>query len=73
MFLTTASTTYTPRVSDVAIAFASDCVPAGQAFFNGLGYGTYTLTVSYPAYQTFQESAVLDNPWMFKIVSLTAQ
>lgn len=52
-FLDTASTTYTPDLSDVSLTFTSGCTPPGQVAFTGLSSGTYTLTVSNTGYATY--------------------
>lgn len=46
LFLSTASSTYTPNVSDIALTFTTACMPPGQTYFSGLASSTYTLTVS---------------------------
>lgn len=53
MYLTTASTTYTPSVSDVQFTFTSACIPPGQVIFQGLANGTYDLTVSKAGYTDY--------------------
>lgn len=58
VFLTTADDSKTPNVSDVSFTFTSACVPAGQAFFNDLSSGTYTMTVTHPSYQTWIDTDV---------------
>lgn len=58
IFLSTADDKKTPNVSDISFTFTSACVPAGQAFFNALSSGTYTMTVTHPNYQTFVDSDV---------------
>lgn len=55
-FLNTASTTYTPDISDVSLTFTSSCTPPGQVAFTGLSAGTYTITVSDSGYATFTNS-----------------
>lgn len=65
-FLSTASTTFTPLVSDVAFTFTSACTPPGQVFFHSLGGGTYTITVDKTGYGQYQGQVVIpnDNSWM---------
>lgn len=46
VFLDTASTTFTPNVSDVSFTFTSTCTPPGQVFFSGLSSGNYNLHLS---------------------------
>jgi len=61
--LGTASTTYTPSISDVAVTFGSSCIPFGQAFFNGLSADVYTLTVSHSSYQSFTGDITISDDW----------
>lgn len=58
IFLATADDKKTPNVADISFTFTSACVPAGQAFFNALSSGTYTITVTHPNYQTFVDGDV---------------
>lgn len=62
-FLQTASTTWTPTISDILFTFTSSCVPPGQVFFGGLANGNYTLTVSKTGYQPFSDSVVISSSW----------
>lgn len=63
LFLSTADPTITPTISDIAFTFTSDCVPPGQALFDGIANGTYTLTVSKTGYQTSVEDVDVTLPW----------
>ncbi len=64
VFFSTASETATPVVEDVTLSFSSSCIPSGQAYFDGLGAGTYTITVQRSGYQTYQDtSLVIDGNW----------
>ena len=67
VFLATADTSKTPNVSDISLTFTSGCVPPGQAFFNALSSGTYTLSVTHPNYQPYS------NPDLSISVSFTSQ
>ena len=51
-YLATATATATPTLADVSLSFASDCLPPGQVFFDGLVIGNYTLTIVKAGYQT---------------------
>jgi type II secretory pathway pseudopilin PulG len=62
-FLSTASTTLTPLVSDVSFTFNSGCVPPGQAFFTGLSSGTTDLTVEKDGYETFTIEIPITEDW----------
>ena len=73
LYLQTASTTYTPTVSDVAVTFASDCVPSGQTYFGGLSLGSYTLTVSRTGYETQSVPISITDPWQYTTINLIPQ
>jgi prepilin-type N-terminal cleavage/methylation domain-containing protein len=70
-FLQTASTTWTPTISDVSFTFTSSCVPPGQVLFAGLDSGDYTLTVSKTGYQTFTETVAVSSLWQQREVILS--
>ena len=55
LFLSTASTTFTPVVSDWLINYITSCTPPGQAYFGGLQNQAYTLEVTHSGYQTFNQ------------------
>lgn len=54
LYMQTASTTFTPNISDVAVTVTSSCTPPGQALFYNLNSGDYTLTVNAPGYSQNQ-------------------
>lgn len=72
MFLTTASTTFTPSVADIQFTFTSSCVPPGQIIFQGLSSGTYDITVTRAGYSTYNGTVVVNEgiPWQEKQVNL---
>ena len=70
LFLNTASTTYTPNVSDVSFTFASQCVPPGQTAFTGVPNGSYTLTISHTNYDTQIIPITINSSWKQQEVSL---
>ena len=70
-FLQTASSTWTPTVSDVSFTFTSSCVPPGQVFFTGLNTGNYTLTVSKAGYQPFTDTVNISSSWQQREVILS--
>lgn len=70
LFLNTASTTFTPLVSDVSFVFTAACIPAGQVSFGGRSLGAYALTVTHSGYQDFAEQVSLTGPWQEKEVIL---
>lgn len=51
-------TTTVSSFKDIAIDFNSSCVPAGQALFNELGPGTYTITIEKSGFQTHTDDSV---------------
>ena len=69
-FLQTASTTFTPNISDVAATFTSLCVPPGQVAFSGLSSAGYTLTVSKAGYQPWSEAITINLPWQESTIVL---
>ena len=69
-FLGTASTTYTPILSDVAITFASDCVPPGQVLFQGLPSNTYNITVARSGYQTINDLVTVNQSWQEYVAAM---
>ncbi|MBI5147887.1 MAG: prepilin-type N-terminal cleavage/methylation domain-containing protein [Parcubacteria group bacterium] len=73
-FLKTANENFTPSINDVSVNFSSSCLPSGQAFFNGLSSGTYTLTVSKSGFQTLTDAAVsVSQNWQEYNAILTPQ
>ena len=71
MFLGTASSTFTPSVSDVSFTFTSSCVPPGQVLFTNLGTGDHDLSVSRSGYQLFEDTISVSSGWQQEIVTLT--
>lgn len=65
MFLSTASSTLTPAVSDIAFTFTSACVPPGQVLFQGVPNGVYTVTVSKSGYTDYTGNVTINagTPW----------
>ncbi len=49
--LSTASTTFTPEVTDVFFTYTNDCVPPGQVYFSPLDSGSYFLEIFKDGYQ----------------------
>lgn len=71
MMLSTASSTFTPSVSDVQFTFTSACVPPGQVLFQELSVGTYTITVTKAGYTPTSETVVVTSgSWQEKQVSI---
>src|SRR3990167_4647444 len=72
IFLRTASEVHTPSLEDIKFGFSSSCIPDGQAFFNGLSSGTYTITVEKSGFQTFTDNLVsISGNWQEYNVTLT--
>ena len=69
-YLQTASSTFTPDISEVSFTFSSLCVPSGQAVFSGLAGGSYTLTATKTGYQTLIESINISSAWQQKEIIL---
>ena len=70
LFMQTASTTWSPTISDISFTFTSSCVPPGQAFFTNLNLVEYTLTVSKTGYQLFSDTITISSPWQKQEVVL---
>jgi hypothetical protein len=68
VFLETASTTYTPNISDVQFIFTSDCVPPGQVLFAGLEFGIYNIDVARAGYQNYNGSINLSSDFHETVV-----
>ena len=64
LLLGTASTTFSPTISDVSFTFSSACVPPGQVAFTGLDPGAYTLTVSRATYSPQSVNVTIASSWM---------
>lgn len=69
-YLSTATTTFTPTLSDFGVTFGSDCVPFGQVFFNGLATDDYTVSVSKPGYEDTQTVTTVDQDWQYVSLSV---
>lgn len=52
IFLSTASTSYTPTFSELSVTYTNGCMPPGQVFFDDVASSTYTYTISRSGYQT---------------------
>lgn len=65
-------TTTVSSFKNIAIDFNSSCVPGGQALFNALGPGTYTITVDKAGFQTYTDIGVsINNDWQQYKATLT--
>lgn len=70
-YLSTADDTATPTLQNVAIAFSSGCVLSGQAYFNGLSAGTYTITVTRTGYQASISTLDINDTWQRATIQLS--
>lgn len=73
LFLSTASTTITPNISDASITFLSGCVPPGQVNFSGLTSGSYAVSISKSGYAPYSGSVTATTSWQMLSVPLTPQ
>ena len=72
MLLSTASTSFTPSVSDVQFTFTSACVPPGQVIFQGLAVGTYSITVDKVGYTSGVDTVTVSaGSWQEKQIGLS--
>jgi hypothetical protein len=71
VFFETASTSFTPTLSDVSFTFTSACVPPGQVTFEALPNGTYDISVSKAGYTSFVGSTTVSQNWQALEVVLT--
>jgi prepilin-type N-terminal cleavage/methylation domain-containing protein len=62
-YLSTATATVTPNISDIAFTYTSDCVPPGQVIFTGLSTGNYTVEISKSGYTTNTTSITVGTGW----------
>ncbi len=63
IFMDTASTTFTPNVSNISFTFSSLCTPPGQVFFDGLPSGTFNLHFTKSGYTDQDVLVDVDSPW----------
>ena len=71
LYLSTADTSISPNVSNISFTFTSSCIPPGQVLFNGLGSGTYDLTISHEDYATSSTQVSVSNNWQQQEVLLS--
>ncbi len=63
IFMKTDDENTTPELYDARIDFSGVCVPSGQALFNNLSLGDYTLEVSATGFQTVTSSVSIAGNW----------
>ncbi len=73
VFLSSPNHNYTPSISDVAVTFASSCVPPGQVLFSGLTNDTYNIEIQRSGYQTLNDIATVNQAWQEFPASLFVQ
>ncbi len=71
VYLATASSTFTPSLSDISVTFTTDCMPLGQVSFTGLAADTYDLTIAKSGYLTTTEIIAISPNWQEKQIILT--
>lgn len=64
-FFQTASSTYSPLLSDFAITYTNSCTPPGQAYFGSLAAQSYTATISADGYETATSSVSVSGDTFF--------
>jgi len=67
LFLETASSTYTPLVSDINITYTNSCTPPGQAYFRALTADEYTVSVTATGYQPYTSTVSVSDDTIFTI------
>ncbi len=73
IYLSTASSTFTPDVGEVIVTFSSQCVPSGQVLFDGLTPGDYMIDISKAGFQTSDDAVNISSPWQKYEVTLNPQ
>jgi hypothetical protein len=73
VFMTTDSTTSTPKLSSIYFTYSSGCISPGQVLFQGLSTGTYTLKVTKSGYDVYNGSVEVGNGWQRFNVPLISQ
>jgi len=71
VLLQTASTTYTPTISDISFTFTSACVPPGQVFFNDLVAASYTINITKNGYAPYTNTIDTSEPWQQYEITLS--
>lgn len=67
LFLATASTTYTPTISDVSVTYTTECTPPGQVYFGNLSEQSYSIVVSAEGYSTITDTADIDGDIIMEV------
>lgn len=69
-YLSTASSTSTPNISDVMLTFTSSCRPPGQVVFTGLASGIYNVHVVRAGYQDYDSTISVGANFTSSTISL---
>jgi prepilin-type N-terminal cleavage/methylation domain-containing protein len=69
-YLSTATTTVTPTLSDITFSYTASCVPPGQVLFRGLDDETYTLTVEKEGKTTKTVDIPISASWQSVTINL---
>ena len=67
LFLSTASSTFTPTVSDFTVSYTTSCSAPGQAYFGNLVAQDYSVKVVADGYQTTTQSITSNDDIIFGI------
>ncbi|MCC6405410.1 MAG: prepilin-type N-terminal cleavage/methylation domain-containing protein [Candidatus Yanofskybacteria bacterium] len=70
-YLSTANDQVTPTLEDISLGFSSGCVPSGQAYFNGMGVGAFTVEITRSGYQPLTTTLSVDGAWTRTVLSLS--
>jgi len=72
LYMNTASTTFTPTISDISFTYTTECTPSGQVFWNGLSLGPWEISASHADYLAAPaESKSLNTDWQELVFDLT--
>ena len=69
-YLSTATATTTPFISDVSFTYTTECTPPGQVSFTGLSNGTYNLVVSKTGFSPVTIPVTISSQWQEQEVIL---
>lgn len=73
LFMSTASTTVSSLVSTVTMTYGTECTPFGQAFFENVPTGSYTVSVSRSGYQSASSTVSVQSSGQSTDFSLNSQ
>jgi len=59
-YFSTASTTFTPTLSDVSVTYTNSCTPPGQLYFGNIFSQEYTIAVGGDGFQTSTQQVTVD-------------